>query len=43
MTLLLQTVGSLGGAQAGEHGFLYYLGLVIGTSTYVVPFWGWLA
>jgi hypothetical protein len=43
MTLLLQTFGSLGGAQAGEHGFLYYLGLVIGTSTYVVLFWGWLA
>jgi hypothetical protein len=43
MTLLLQTVGLLGGAQVGEHGFLYYLGLVIGASTYVVPFWGWLA
>jgi hypothetical protein len=40
MTLLLQTVGSVGGAQAGEHGFLYYLGLVIGTSTFVVLFWG---
>jgi hypothetical protein len=43
MTLLLETCGSLGGVQAGEHGFLYYLGLVIGTSTYVVLFWGWLA
>jgi hypothetical protein len=43
MTVLLQTFGSLGGAQAGEHAFLYYLGLVIGTTTYVVLFWGWLA
>jgi len=43
MTLSLQTFGSLGGAQAGEHGFLYYLGLVIGTTTYVMLFWGWLA
>jgi len=43
MTLLLQAFGSLGGAQAGVHGFLYYLGLVIGTTAYVALFWGWLA
>jgi hypothetical protein len=43
MALLLQSFGLLGGAQAGEHGVLYYLGLFIGTAAYVVLFWGWLA
>jgi hypothetical protein len=43
MVLLLQSFGLLGGAQAGEHGVLYYLGLVICTATYGVLFWGWLA